>query len=63
MAPQEVLAKAREIETHDGRDAAIAYMKNWESHERSQSWSYDDQEMREMSAFNADIISGMIVDF
>ena len=63
MSPREVLAEARRIEKTDGRDAAIVFMKNWESHERSQSWSYDDQEMREMSAFNADIISGMIVDF
>ena len=63
MSPRQILAEAREIEVRNGRDAAIAYMKNWESHERSQSWSYDDQEMREMSALNADIISGMIVDF
>lgn len=63
MSPQQVLAEARKIEKTDGRDAAISFMSAWESHERSQSWSYDDQEMREMSAFNADIISGMIVDF
>ena len=63
MSPRQILAEAREIEKRSGRDAAIAYMKNWESHELAQSWSYDDQEMREMSAFNADIISGMIVDF
>ena len=63
MSPREVLAEARKIEEHNGRDAAIVYRKNWENHERSQSWSYDDQEMREMSALNADIISGMIVDF
>ena len=63
MAPQEILAKAREIEKADGRDAAIKFMTDWEAHEASQSWSYDDQEMRMMSAFNADIISGMIRDF
>ena len=63
MAPREVLAEARKIEIANGRDAAIGYLKSWESHERSQSWSYDDQYMREMSALNADIISGMIVDF
>ena len=63
MSPQQVLAEARKIEAHDGRNAAIVFMANWEDHERSQSWSYDDQYMRDMSAFNADIISGMIVDF
>ena len=63
MAPQEVLAKAREIEKTDGRVAAVSFMSDWLNHELNQSWSYDDQDMRMMSAFNADIISGMIVDF
>ena len=63
MSPQQVLAEARKIESHDGRIAAIVFMANWESHELAQSWSYDDQYMRDMSALNADIISGMIRDF
>ena len=63
MSPQQVLAEARKIEAHDGRDAAIKFMTDWEAHEASQSWSYDDQEMRMMSALNAGIISGMIRDF
>lgn len=63
MSPQQILAEAREIEKRNGRDAAIAYMTEWEAHEASQSWSYDDQYMRDMSALNADILSGMIKDF
>ena len=60
MSPQQVLAKAREIEKANGRDAAIGFMSDWLNHEVNQSWSYDDQYMRDMSALNADILSGMI---
>ena len=63
MSPRQILAEARELEKRNGRDAAIGFMSDWLNHEVNQSWSYDDQEMREMSALNADIISGMIVDF
>ena len=63
MSPREILAEARKIEAHNGRIAAIGFLKNWEAHEAAQAWSYDDHEMREMSALNADIISGMIKSF
>ena len=63
MSPRQILAEAREIEKRNGRDAAIVFMKNWENHELSQAWSFDDADMRDMSALNADIISGMIRDF
>lgn len=63
MSPQQVLAEARKIEKANGRDAAIVFMSDWLNHEVNQSWSYDDQYMRDMSALNADILSGMIRDF